>query len=190
MNHCKRAWLACLVFLMPLACGWRQPPAASPEPADPVTTSDLVIDASVTEVDPDTGLPRMLSGTVSGDLTGSYDETILEVYFDGQGNPVSSYSVSLFTFTGPDEGTLTSTNFTVIQAPIPLLDENGDPVLDEEGNPILIGLQTAASGTLVGGTDAFEAVFGSLQTQSDLLFTGGDQDLGQADVSLTLYTFN
>jgi hypothetical protein len=47
-------------------------------------------------------------------------------------------------------------------------------------------LSTTAEGAITDGTGAFDGVFGGFQTNSELLFVGGEEDLGQASVALTL----
>ncbi len=146
----------------------------------------LTIQASVTEVDPVTLLPRTLSGTITGDFTGTYSETLFDAFFDAEGNVIGASSLSLFTFDPPHGGTLASYNFAENVAPILLLDENQQPVLDQDGNPVVIGLRTAATGSLFNGTGTFAGVFGDLQTDTELSFTGGDQNLGQITSSVSM----
>ena len=146
----------------------------------------LTIQASVTEVDPATLLPRTLSGTITGDFTGTYSETLFEAFFDPDGNVIGASTLSLFTFDAPNEGTIASYNFAENVAPILLLDENQQPVLDQDGNPVVIGLMTAATGSLFNGTGTFEGVFGDLQTDTELFFTGGDLELGRINSSVSM----
>ena len=161
-------------------------PAESPPPPELAT---LVLEASVTEVDPMTGLPVTLVGTISGDYTGTYSEQILEPFFDAVGNLVGASSLSSFTFDSPQIGSLSSYNFAEVVAPILLTDPNGDPVLDPNGIPITIGLKTAATGDLFNGAEAVETAFGQLQTESDLFLTGGDMGLGRVTSTvLMLFT--
>jgi hypothetical protein len=155
------------------------------------STSNLVsllLEASVTEVDPFTGLPTALSGTISGDFTGTYSERILEVFLDGAGNLIGGSSLSLFQFTSPNVASISSYNFAAVTAPILLLDANGDTVLDANGLPIPIGVETAATGALFDGAGALEGAFGDLQTDSELLFTGGDMGLGRVTSSISMLT--
>jgi hypothetical protein len=144
----------------------------------------LTLTASVTEIDPITKLPRTLSGTMGGAHTGTYTEQILELFFDPNGNLVGASSLSHFAFDPPCQGTISSYNFAESVAPIFLLDPNQQPVLDPNGIPIVIGLKTAATGSLFDGTGSLDAVFGDLQTDSELSFTGGDLGLGQVRSSI------
>ncbi len=156
-------------------------------PVAPSGPAQLTIEASVTSVDATTGVPQTLSGTITGDLTGTYSESILQVVFDGDGNLIGALSVSQFTFDTPEVGTISSTNIVTVTGPILLTDDSGNTVVDESGSPTVIGLETAATGDLLNGSGAFAGTFGNLQTDSDLLFTGGDMELGTASTSLQLY---
>jgi len=154
----------------------------------PAGLISLVLEASVTAVDPGTGLPRTLSGTISGDYTGTYSEQILEVFLDAQGNLIGATSMSLFQFDSPNQATISSYNFAAVTGPIFLVDANGDTVLDANGLPIPIGVETAATGALFDGTSTLLGTFGDLQTDSDLFFTGGDAGLGRVTSSVSMLT--
>jgi len=160
-----------------------------PEPeASPPEVVTLTIQASVTAVNPVTHLPETLSGTVGGDWTGTYSEQILQTFFDDAGNLTGATSLSHFTFDPPHEGTISSYNFAESVTPILQLDANQQPVLDGQGNPIVIGLRTSATGSLFDGTETLAGVFGNLQTQTELSFTGGERGLGQVTSSVSLLT--
>ncbi len=148
------------------------------------------IAASVTAAAPETGLPTTLSGSVSGKYEGTYDEEILEIFFDGEGCPIAALSRSEFTIDAPNEGTLISLNLIVVVDTILLTDEAGNPVLDEQGAPIVSGLQTSAAGQIIHGTGAFEGATGELHTESVLTFLGGDFGMGgvESDLLVTLNT--
>lgn len=150
--------------------------------------TESTIVASVTATDPNTGLPTTLSGTVSGQFEGTYDEEILEVFFDSEGTPLAALSRAEFTADSPNDGTLFSLNLIVVSDLVVLTDETGAPVLDELGAPIVSGLQTAALGEIIYGTGVFEGVTGQLRTDSVLNLTGGDFGLGslESDFVVTL----
>ena len=144
------------------------------------------ITADVTAVSQTTAMPTTLSGTLSGEYTGTYEEEILEVFFDSNGAPIAGLSRSQFTIEGDDAGTLTTLNLIVVSALIPQTDAQGTPVLDAQGDPVVIGLESAASGEIVYGTGAFAGATGKVHTDSDLFFTGGSADLGSLDADLTI----
>jgi hypothetical protein len=150
--------------------------------------TDSRIEASVTAAAPETGMPTTLSGSVSGEFEGTYEEEILEVFFDGAGVPIAALSRSQFAIDAPDEGTLISLNLIVVVDTILLTDEAGTPVLDEQGGPIVSGLQTSAAGQIIHGAGAFEGATGELHTESVLTFLGGDFGLGavESDLFVTL----
>jgi hypothetical protein len=133
-------------------------------------------------------LPTALSGTVSGQFEGTYNEEILEVFFGSDGTPLAALSRAEFTADSPDGGTLVTLNLIVVADLIVLTDETGAPVLDELGAPIVTGLQTAALGEIIYATGVFEGVTGQLHTDSVLNLTGGEFGLGalESDFVLTL----
>ena len=98
--------------------------------------------ASVTTTNPDTGLPVQLSGTITGESTGTYEEEILEVYFDADGVPLAALSRSIATFSAPEAGTITTLNLIVVVDFIFAMDDLGVPMLDDQGAPIVVGLET------------------------------------------------
>jgi hypothetical protein len=151
-------------------------------------TTESRIVASVTATNPNTGLPTTLSGTVSGQFEGTYDEEILEVFFDSQGVPIAALSRAEFTTDSPDDGTLFSLNLVVVADLIMLTDEAGALVLDELGAPTVTGLQTTALGEIIYGTGLFEGATGHLHTESVLNLTGGEFGLGslESDFVVTL----
>jgi len=140
--------------------------------------------ASVTATAPETGLPITLSGVVSGRYEGTYEEEILEVFFDSNGAPIAAFSRSQFTVDSVDQGTLISLNFIVVVDAIVLTDGAGAPVLDEQGAPIVSGLQTSATGEIIHATGDFEGATGELHTESVLTFLGGDFGMGSVDSEL------
>ena len=142
--------------------------------------------ASVTAVNPDTGLPTQLSGTITGESTGTYQEEILEVYFDSDGAPLAALSRSIATFSFPESGTITTLNLIIVVDFIFATDELGNPMLDEQGTPIVIGLETASAGEVITGTGAFGGMTGQLHSDSVLMLMGGDFDLGIVDSELVL----
>lgn len=149
---------------------------------------DTTINGDVASVAPDTGLPLTLSGTLSQQFEGFYDENILEVYFDENGAPIAAVSRSLFTIESPEEGTITSVNLIVIVDTLLSTNGDGEPVLDDDGNTIPIGLATASTGDIISGTGAYEGARGTLRSDSTILFGGGDFGFGtlEAGVALTL----
>ena len=151
--------------------------------ADPQGTRIL---ASVTTTNPDTGLPVHLSGTITGESTGTYEEEILEVYFDADGVPLAALSRSIATFSSPEIGTITTLNLIIVVDFIFAIDDLGAPMLDDQGAPIVIGLVTASAGEIITGTGAFEGMTGQLHSDSVLMLIGGDFDLGIVDSELVL----
>ncbi len=148
--------------------------------------SDPRIVADVTAVSAETGLPTQLSGAVSGEYAGQYDEEILEVYLDANGVPIAALSRSILTLDTPDTGTLTSVNLIVVVDFVFATDDAGAPLLDDQGAPIAIGLISASTGEIITGTGAFEGATGQLHSDSTIMFTGGDLGLGTLDSTLTL----
>lgn len=142
-----------------------------------------VIAADVTGVSTETMLPTTLSGTLTGDLEGTYDETILEIFFDGQGVPIAGTSRSVLTLTAPQAGMLVSFNLITVDELIFLTDENGEPVIMDDA-PVVIGLRSQATGLIVRGTGGFEDATGELKTDSTLQFTGGSMNLGSLATDL------
>ncbi|MCH7870333.1 MAG: hypothetical protein IID33_01405, partial [Planctomycetes bacterium] len=142
--------------------------------------------ADVSAVSPDTGLPTQLSGAVSGEYAGRYDEEILEVYFDGSGVPIAALSRSVLTLDTPDTGTLISINLIVVLDFVFATDDQGTPILDDLGAPIAIGLISASTGEIISGTGAFEGATGELHSNSTIMLVGGELGLGTLDSTLTL----
>lgn len=134
----------------------------------------------------DTGLPRTLAGTASEQLEGTYNEDILQVFFDEQGAPIAAVSRSLFTVESPDPGTITSVNLIIIVDTMLSIDAAGEMLLDEQGNPIPVGLITAATGDIIHGTGAFDGATGQLHADSTVLFGGGAFGLGSLDSDVVL----
>jgi hypothetical protein len=162
----------------------------------PLSASDLVeglvaltesrIVASVTATDPETGLPTTLAGAVSGQFSGTYEEEILEVFFDSEGTPIAALSRSEFTADSSLGGTLISLNLIVVVDLIVATDETGAPLLDPQGVPLVSGLQTAATGEIIHGSGAFEGITGGLHTNSVLELTGGEFGLGSLDAEFAV----
>jgi len=152
--------------------------ASDPALATTKPTLGTTIAGNVATASPDTGLPQTLSGTLSEQFEGTYDENILEVFFDDTGAPIASVSRSIFTIDSPDTGTITSLNFIVVLGPELMTGADGNLILDEAGNPIPIGLRTASSGQIIHGTGDFEGTIGELHSDSTVLFGGGSMDLG------------
>ncbi|RME40975.1 MAG: hypothetical protein D6788_02220 [Planctomycetota bacterium] len=144
-------------------------------------TKEARIMASVTSLDPDTGLPETLSGTLAGDFEGTYEETILEVFLGEDGTPLAAVSRTELTIESPATGTLTSLNLIIVVEPIVSTDESS-------GQNVPIGLMTAATGEVIHGRDAFEGTVGQLYSDSSLLFQGGDAGMGmlESDLLITL----
>ncbi len=144
-------------------------------------TKEARIMASVTSLDPDTGLPETLSGTLAGDFEGTYEETILEVFLGEDGTPLAAVSRTELTIESPATGTLTSLNLIIVVEPIVSTDESS-------GQNVPIGLMTAATGEVIHGKDAFEGTVGQLYSDSSLLFQGGDAGMGmlESDLLITL----
>lgn len=151
-------------------------------------STDTLLAADVTAAAPETGLPTTLSGVVSGQFEGQYQEEILEVFFDDAGAPLAAISRSEFSLDSPAAGTLVSLNLIVVVDFIFVTDDGGTLVLDEQGAPIVCGLQTSATGEIIHGTDGFADVTGKLHTESALSFSGGGYGMGavEADLVITL----
>lgn len=174
--------ITCAAFLCLLViagCGALSPLVPlNPDGDDSSTLAESTIAADVTTAAPDTGLPRTLSGTLTGDLEGTYDEEILEVFFGDDGAPIAAVSRSAFTIEVPQEGTITTLNLvTVVETII---------VDDGTGAPVPVGLRTAASGDVVHSTGAYEGVAGQLRTDSSLMFAGGEAELGTLDSAVVI----
>lgn len=152
------------------------------------SVTQTTITADVATASSTTGLPETLSGNITGQFQGTYDEVILEVYFDATGAPVASLSRSVFTLTAPTAGTLTTLNLIVVTDVIVSMDSKGAPVLDSTGNPTPIGLMTSSTGEIIGATGAYLNMNGQIHTDSVLSFGTGALGLGSvsADLSLTL----
>ncbi|HUU98819.1 MAG TPA: hypothetical protein VM487_24060 [Phycisphaerae bacterium] len=150
--------------------------------------TDTLLAADVTAASPETGLPTTLSGVVSGQFEGQYQEEILEVFFDDGGAPIAAISRSEFSLDSPASGTLVSLNLIVVVDFIIVTDDGGTPVLDEQGSPIVCGLQTSATGEIIHGTGSFVGVTGKLHTESVLSFSSGSCGMGavEADLVITL----
>lgn len=152
--------------------------------AEPTDGTQIVAD--VTTTDADTGLPTQLAGSVSGEYYGTYDEEILEFYFDDDGVPIAALSRSVFMLTGPEAGIIVSLNLIVVVDFVFATDTSGALLLDVEGAPMVIGLETAASGQIIRGSGAYEGAIGELHTDSTLMFVGGAANLGTIDSDFTL----
>lgn len=179
--------LLCAVPCILLACGGCGLLAFPTDIAGLVEDSNEPrIVADVTAVSPETGLPTQLSGAVSGEYAGRYDEEILEVYFDGSGVPIAALSRSVLTLDTPDTGTLISINLIVVLDFVFATDDAGAPILDDLGAPIAIGLISASTGEIISGTGAFEGATGELHSNSTIMLVGGELGLGTLDSTLTL----
>ena len=179
--------LLCAIPCILLACGGCGLLAFPTDIAGLVEDSNEPrIVADVTAVSPETGLPTQLSGAVSGEYAGRYDEEILEVFMDGNGVPIAALSRSVLTLDAPDAGTLISINLIVVLEFIFATDDAGAPLLDDQGAPIAIGLISASTGEIITGTGAFEGATGQLHSDSTIMFMGGDLGLGTLDSTLTL----
>ncbi len=146
------------------------------------------IEGDVASVVPETGLPLTLSGTLSQQFEGTYDENILEVYFDENGVPIAAVSRSLFTIDSPQKGTIMSVNLIVVEETLLLTNGDGELVFDDDGNVIPMGLATASTGDIISGTGAYEGATGTLHSDSTVFFGGGEFGFGtlEAGVAITL----
>jgi hypothetical protein len=159
------------------------PGARRGDPAPAIdSTARLVGD--VTAVDPQTGLPKNVSGILSGSYTGTYEEEILDVYFNDAGAPIAALSRSRLTLDTPQAGTVTSLNLIVVTEMLVMTDEQGSPVLGPDGNPVVMGLRSAATGEIIHGDGDYLGAQGTVHADSMLLFATGQAGLGSLDAEL------
>jgi hypothetical protein len=171
---------AILLSVVPLyGCGALTALQNTPDDGEAsVVLKETVITGEVASVEPDTGLPETLSGTVTGDYEGGYQETILELFFDCDGVPIAAVSRSQFTIDTPEPGTITSLNLILVVEPI--------VSSDQASQAVPVGLATAATGEIIHGTGAFEDTVGQLHSDSTVLFGGGEFGLGTLESALTI----
>jgi len=145
-----------------------------------------LITAHVTAVNSQTGLPTKLTGQIEGEYAGTYEETILEVYFDDQGAPLAAFSESRLTLTAPEEGVIVSFNLILVEELIFMTDDSGAVMVDAQGMPVVTGLRSSSNGEIILGAGGFEGMVGSLHSDSTLTFGTGASGLGALESDLSI----